>query len=140
MKIGLGVGIPIGILALALLGFLLWRFGRKKGVDNDQPVAVLDPEYMYKGNADLGTPATATTVSPDLNKRASSKYVVGDAEEGTYRGVQTGGLGLHSGSAEPTQSELSGDPSLPRDVRNSQMSELAGSRYHPSELPEQAFR
>lgn len=104
-------------------------------------------EYMYKGQGDADSPLTATTNSPQLNQRASSKYVVSDIGEGGYRGVKTGGhsgLGLHPVSPElpksPTRSELSGNPSVPRDYRNSQMSELAASIPQPSELPDRPYR
>lgn len=104
-------------------------------------------EYMYKGHGDADSPLTATTTSPDLNQRASSKYVVSDTGEGGYRGVKTGshsGLGLQPGPSgvpnSPARSELSGDPSGPRDYRNSQMSELAASSHHPSELPDRPYR
>ena len=104
-------------------------------------------EYMYKGHGDPDSPLTATNTSPELNQRASSKYVVSDTGEGGYRGVKTGGhggLGLQPGSpglpVSPTRSELSGDPSARRDYRNSQMSELAASLHHPSELPDRPYR
>lgn len=104
-------------------------------------------EYMYKGHGDADSPLTATTTSPDLNQRASSKYVVSDIGEGGYRGVKSGGhsgLGLQPGSighpSSPTRSELSGDPSAPHDYRNSQMSELAAPLHHPSELPDRPYR
>lgn len=149
IKIGLGVGIPVGVIALGLLGFLLWKFRRRKGgspppADMAEPAEHRPMDYMYKGNVDIGTPLTATTGSPDLNQRASSKYVVHDTGEPGYRGVQTGGLGSHQASPglpkSPARSELSGEPARQRDSRFSQRSELAGSKEYPSELPEQAYR
>lgn len=150
MKVGIGVGIPLGIIVLALLGFFLWRHRKNKkrpeppSIEKAPPAGALDPEYMYKGNADLGTPATATTVSPDLNKRASSKYVTTDADEGSrYRGIKKAGLGLdteppvHELPESTAQDELPGES---RELRSSQMSELAGSGNHPAELPGQIHR
>ena len=153
LKIGLGVGIPVGVILLVLLGFFLLR--RRSKNRRRLPTSMENPrmngsnpmEYMYKGHGDADSPLTATTTSPDLNHRASSKYVVSDTGEGGYRGVKTGshsGLGLQPGPSvfpnSPTRSELSGNPSAPRDYRNSQMSELAASSNHPSELPDRPYR
>lgn len=153
LKIGLGVGIPVGVIVLALLGFFLLRRRSKNrrrpplSTENPQMNGSNPIEYMYKGHGDADSPLTATTTSPDLNQRASSKYVVSDTGEGGYRGVKTGGhigLGVQPGSPglsnSPARSELSGDPSASRDYRNSQMSELAGSLHHPSELPDRPYR
>ena len=114
----------------------------------DLPVPA-DPkqmDYMYKNNVDLGTPYTATTASPEVDQRASDKYssMNGEAGDVEYRGDSTGGLGLHPIPPElpdsPRPSELSGSSPVHRELRNSQMSELTGSKYRPSELPEQRFR
>lgn len=153
LKIGLGVGIPVGVIVLALVGFFLWRRRSKnrrrppKFMENARMNGANPVEYMYKGQGDADSPLTAATTSPDLNQRASSKYVVSDTSEGGYRGVKTGGhggLGLQPGFSglppiSPTRSELSGDPSVPRDHRDSHMSELAAPTRHPSELPDRPY-
>ena len=160
-KVGLGVGIPVVIVALAALFFLLWRRLKNKKrflassvADHTEPTDIKPMDYMYNNNGDLGSPYTATSVSPEVDQRDSSRFsnMGNGAGIAEYRGVSTGGLGLHPVSLElpdsPSHSELSGSPTLHREprssqmseLRNSQISELAGSRNYPSELPERAYR
>lgn len=136
IKIGGGVGVPIGILALAAVVFFLWR--RQK---NKKPFVrnyVLPTNSMHINNADLSSPYTTTSASPELDHRASGRYSgMGSGPGHTeYRGVSIAGLGRHHRAA--------GFPDSPSrfsefDSRNSQMSEPVGLDYQPHELPEQAY-
>lgn len=153
LKVGLGVGIPVGLIAVALFGFFLLRRRRKIGgesreaAENRQRNGTNAMEYMYKGHGDADPTLTGATSSPQLNQRASSKYVVSDIEDDRSRGVEACGHSdsrLHPESPEllnsPTRSELSGKPSVPHDNRSSQMSELAATLHQPSELPDRHYQ
>lgn len=148
-KIGAGVGVPVGVIALAALIFFLWRHQKNKkrvapaSIDSPPPSNPID--FMYKSNGDLGTPYTATTASPEIDQRASGNHsrMGGGPGQGEYRGVSTAGLGMHPTAAElpdspSRRSELSGNSPRQRDFRTSQMSELPASSYQPHELPERA--
>lgn len=157
IKIGVGVGVPVGVLALAALTYFLWRRQKKRSAPSSMnyvpPTDLNQIEYMYKNNADLDSPYTATIESPEVDQRASGNTFSMGSGPGEYRGVSTAGLGMHPTTSElpdsPSRlSELSGSSprqrefrnsqmSSPRqrDFRNSQMSELAGSSRQPSELP-----
>lgn len=146
-KIGLGVGAPLGMIAFAVLIFLLWRRRQKSKNasstrDSRQAVESRQLDSMYKFTED--TPAVTSTAptSSEVDQLASNKYSIisnrSDAAAEHRKIPIISGLGLHPISPEQPDSSLQRRSEL-YGSSSYHVQPLPGSPEHPSELEGNAF-
>ena len=72
MKVGLGVGIPLGILLLAAVGYLIWELGKKRKAGGGSGEGLMT---VYEAdNGQHETPARlANGVEPNMQQHAQSQ-------------------------------------------------------------------
>ncbi|MCJ1253676.1 hypothetical protein MMC24_001488 [Lignoscripta atroalba] len=97
--IGPAVGVPVVIIALAVIAFLLWR--RRKNKQRGTPSTLNDPTFDHEGKGELGPPSIWVSNSPVERQTQPSGYpaTAGAVDNFNYRGVPTTG-GVPAGGAQ----------------------------------------
>ncbi|KAL8707619.1 MAG: hypothetical protein Q9220_007357 [cf. Caloplaca sp. 1 TL-2023] len=105
-KVGIGLGVPLGVLALGLLGFLLWRHGRHTKSSQQRHMGNIAAAGLYPLHPDndpekSGAPATSMPQAAQY-----TPYAQPHSPE------------LHSETVPPYSRELFGDPvNRPRELQ-----------------------
>lgn len=90
-KIGLAVGVPVGALALGLLGFILWRMRTSSGMKAEAPIEMTGNPYYHHTSLQ---PPPSQEVPVEVPVGAFSRSEIGGQDQKSP-GIYGGPAGVH---------------------------------------------